>query len=98
MAAGRHRRLDAAQPKDQRQAQELRRRLTATEFAEGVRLTDDHLAAPDRIAQGHYVRNAAAILRAIEFCAAYAYGRPTERQEHTGEVTFRIVEAEDGKA
>ena len=95
--AGRLRDIDAARPEHQRQALQCLR-LTADEFAARAALTEDELAALDRIATGHYVRNAAAILRAIEFRAAYAYGRPTERHEHSGEVTFHFVEDETGRA
>ena len=68
----------ASKRKGTRQAAAVLARLGDAEFRERVRLTEAELRVLDRIASGAYVRNAASIMRAIEFRASYAYSKPKQ--------------------
>lgn len=76
-----------ARPKHKAKALDL---LDAAQFSDGLRFTDDELDVLKKISNGTYVRNATAVLRAIELRAGYAYGKPKDKIEHSGEVTHAI--------
>lgn len=77
-------------------AADLVARLNLPEFRKRARLSEAEMAILDEISTGKYVRNAASILKAIEFRAGYAYGKPKEPVEHSGTIRVELLEDADG--
>ena len=74
-----------------RQAAKLLARLDTQAFRERARLTEAEMRMLDRLSSGAAVpRHAPTILHAIEFRAEYAYARPRQEVEHSGNVIFEI--------
>jgi hypothetical protein len=72
-------------------AAHLLSRLSQEAFREYARLYPHQLDVLHRIASGEPIRNAAACLRAIELLASYAYSKPKQEHEHSGDVTISVV-------
>lgn len=72
-----------------REAREVRAQLGSAEFAARCHLTEDEMAMLDKLCTCP-PRNAAAALAALKLKIEYAYGKPVQQVEHSGDVTITV--------
>ena len=69
----------------------LARRLSAAEFRERAQFTEDELEILDACCSHRPPRNALAILNALKFRAEFAYPKPKQEVEHSGQVQITEI-------
>lgn len=71
------------------EASYVRAQLGSAEFAARCHLTEDEMVMLDKLCTCP-PRNAAAALAALRLKIEYAYGKPVQQVEHSGDVTITV--------
>jgi hypothetical protein len=67
--------------------------LAQEDFRQAAQLDQETVNNLHKIARGVGVRNAMASIRSAEFLASFAYSKPKQEHEHSGDVTIRVLSA-----